>query len=136
MHKPRKEGFGIKWQFTESWTTARRYRSYNKQRNFTQSSHLSLMQGFTQRRQDDVQVRLPLKGMAQAQMLLMQAADTEQFAGGNHHLLGQQALEDLAHIHCSCGAQLERGSGSRRTVGQLVSQMLVQALAHFVRLLT
>jgi len=76
-----------------------------------------------------------MKSVAQAQMLLVQATETEQLTRRNHHLLGEQALEHLAHVDCPRGAQPERRPGGWRTVGHLFPQVQVQALAHVLCLL-
>ena len=59
----------------------------------------------------------------EAQVLLVQAAETEQLARCHHYVLSEQALEYLTHIDWPGGTQPERSAGKWHSVGQLARQV-------------
>ena len=75
------------------------------------------------------------EGMAQAHMLVMQTTEAEQFAWGNHHLLGEHALKHQAHIHRRRRLQPKTRPGHGHAVMHTPLQTHIQAVTHGVGLL-
>ena len=77
---------------------------------------------------------MPIECMAYAHMLLVQPTEAEQFSRCNHHLMGDHALEHLAHVHRGHRLQPETRPGDRPSVGHTPLQARAQALIHGIGL--